>query len=174
MRRVLSGLLALSAAQAGPALVHTERAFEFTANASMAVVAPLFGADRERVWAEGWSPRFVWPSAPQDREGMVFTVDHDGRTGYWINTAFDLRAGRIQYVYVVPERLVTRISLTLTPQVENTHVQVTYERTALSPDANAQVETLAASDAAAGPEWGKAVNGYLASAGDMAAGPPGR
>ncbi len=166
MRRILTGLmgaLVLSAARADPAPpAHTERTFEFVAEAPMAVVAPLFGADKERVWAEDWAPVFVWPAAPADREGMVFTVDHEGKTGFWVNTAFDLDHGRIQYVYVVPERLVTRITLALTPVEAQTHVRVTYERTALSPAANAKVEALASHDAAAGPEWGAAVNAYLA------------
>lgn len=172
MRRFLISLLSLLAFSSakGETLAHTERTFEFIATAPMVKVAPLFGADRERVWAEGWAPEFIWPSPVADREGMVFTVDHDGRKGIWINTAFDLDRGHIEYVYVVPERLVTRITLALTPQTAQTHVRVTYERTALASSFNRQVETLANHDAAAGPEWGKAINDYLARAELMAAG----
>lgn len=166
MRRVainLVGVLIFSTARAeASGLRHTEKTFEFVAEAQLSEVAPLFGADKERVWAEGWAPHFLWPSPPADREGMVFTIDHDGRTGYWVNTAFDLDHGRIEYVYVVPEWLVTRITLALTPVDGNTRVRVTYERTALSPDANTQVDELASHDAASGPEWGAAVNAYLA------------
>jgi hypothetical protein len=141
--------------------VRAVQSFEFIAEAPLDVVAPLFGADRERVWAEAWAPCFVWPSPPADREGMVFTLDHDGRTAVWVNTGFDLAAGRFQYVYVIPERLVTRILIALTPHSHRTGVHVTYERTALAPEANDQVEELAAGDAVAGPEWAAAINGYL-------------
>jgi hypothetical protein len=52
--------------------VHTSEQFTFLANARVADVFPLFGADTERLWAPGWEPRFVWPAIPTDRAGMVF------------------------------------------------------------------------------------------------------
>jgi hypothetical protein len=168
-------------------LAHTEKQFEFVANAPMSVVAPLFGAWKEREWAPGWDPKFVWPapasvqaaapsaataqsSAPSgaqlptvslDREGMVFTVKHGHTHAAWVNTAFDLANGKIQYAYVVPDAMVTLITLRLTPEGARTRVHVEYDRTALDADLNAHVLQMADADGNAGPEWEQQVNDCL-------------
>ena len=142
--------------------VHTEEKFAFTANGSMEQVAPLFGADKERVWAPHWDPQFVHPEPASDEEGMVFTVAHQHMRAAWVNTAFDPKNGRIQYVYMIPDALVTVITLNLTAQGPKTKVEVEYDRTALSPDADAHVRHLADGDRQSGPEWEQQVNGYLA------------
>jgi hypothetical protein len=146
----------------GAELAHTEQAFEFRAKAPMQVVAPLFGADKERLWATDWSPDFLWPAVAQDREGMAFTLARGRKTAIWVNTTFDLPGGRVQYVYVIPDTLVTVITLRLTPQENGTLVAVNYLRTALNAKANDLVRQMAAHDSVAGPEWEKQINAYLA------------
>jgi len=141
--------------------VHTEEKFTFTAKGPMEKVAPLFGADKERVWAPGWNPHFVFPVPAADESGMVFTVAHGNQRAAWVNTEFDLKNGRIQYVYVIPDALVTLITLRLTPAGEQTQVEVEYDRTALSGEADAHVRHLAEGDRQAGPEWEGQMNGYL-------------
>ena len=136
--------------------------FEFVANAPMDRVFPLFGAEKERVWAEGWNPRFVWPVNAEDREGMIFQIAHDNRTATWVNTLFDREAGRIQYVYILPETVATVITLRLTARHDSTHVSVRYERTSLSTVANAVVRNMGDHDKLAGPEWQAQINRYLA------------
>jgi hypothetical protein len=143
--------------------VHTEEKFAFTANGPMEQVAPLFGADKERVWAPHWDPQFVHPEPASDEQGMVFTVAHQHMRSAWVNTAFDPKNGRIQYVYMIPDALVTVITLNLTPQGQQTKVEVAYDRTALSPDADAHVRHMAEGDRGSGPEWEQQVNGYLAA-----------
>src|SRR5438552_12609459 len=78
--------------------------FEFIAHAPYAQVFPLFGADKERVWAgKEWDPTFIYPKPAIDVEGAVFTVQHGHATTVpWVNTAFDPQRGHVQYVYVVP------------------------------------------------------------------------
>ena len=170
-------------------LVHTEKHFEFLANAPMNVVAPLFGAWKEREWAPDWNPKFVWPAPPEsqsvaqpgadaatrsanptsaqpaagaiDRLGMVFTVKHGHAHAAWVNTEFDLAAGRIQYAYMVPDAMVTLITLQLTPEGNRTHVTVEYDRTALDAQLNAHVEQMADADGKAGPEWEQQIDEYL-------------
>ncbi len=142
--------------------LHTERSFAFIANASLAVVGPLFGADKERVWAPDWNPAFVWPVPGADRDGMVFTLAHGDKTAVWVNTCFDLQNGRVQYVYVIPETLVTVITLRLQEQDARTNVVVTYRRTALNAAVNDLIREMADHDAKSGPDWGRQVNGYLA------------
>jgi len=143
------------------ALLHTHRQFDFIAKAPVNVTGPLFGAERERAWAPDWNPQFVWPAQANDQEGMVFTLAHGGRNAIWVNTSFDLGANRVQYVYVVPDTLVTVIELKLTPNGDTTHVAVTYDRTALTGKANHLVREMAERDAHAGPEWARQINGYL-------------
>jgi hypothetical protein len=145
----------------GDVRVHTEEKFVFTANAPMEKVAPLFGADKERMWAPGWNPQFIHPQPAADEGGMVFTVGHDHLRSVWVNTEFDAKNGRIQYVYVIPDALVTLITLQLTPDGDKTRAEVEYERTALSAEANAHVRHMAEGDRTSGPEWEKQVNEYL-------------
>jgi hypothetical protein len=145
----------------GDVRVHTEEKFVFAVNAPMEQVAPLLGAERERAWAPGWDPQFVHPLPAADVPGMVFVVAHSHRKSVWVNTEFDAKKGRIQYVYVIPDALVTLITLQLTPEGNKTRVEVEYERTALSAEADAHVRHLAEGDRTSGPEWEKQVNGYL-------------
>ena len=148
----------------GSARAHTEERFAFTAHAPMEQVAPLFGAQGERVWAPGWDPQFVYPLPAVDKEGMVFTVSHDHVKSAWVNTEFDLKNGRIQYAYVIPDTWVTVITLQLTPDGQNTRVEVKYDRTALSPEADAHVRSTAEQHHK-GADWDKQVNGYLEKGG---------
>ena len=144
----------------GGARAHTEERFAFIANAPMDRVAPLFGAEGERVWAPDWDPQFVYPIPAADHEGMVFTVAHDHRKSVWVNTEFDAKNGRIQYAYVLPDIMVTLITLRLTPEANQTRVEVKYDRTSLSPEADAHVRQTAEQHHK-GADWEKEVNGYL-------------
>jgi len=144
--------------------MHTQELFEFVANATLEKVFPLFGAEMERVWAQGWDPQFVWPRQAADCEGMVFQLAHDGRTATWINTVFDYEARRIQYVCVLPDIVATVITVQLAPRSDSTFVTVRYERTALSDQAGDIVRDMARHDSMAGPEWAAQINRYLAGA----------
>jgi hypothetical protein len=144
-----------------PQLVHTHEIFEFVANAEIDTVFPLFGGDKERLWAPDWAPTFVWPAKAVDQQGMIFKVGHGDRTGIWVNTLFDRPAKAVQYVYVIPDIVVTVISLKLIPGTASTAVSVSYDRTALTAAANDLVNEMAAQDRSAGPEWGRQINDYL-------------
>lgn len=159
---------ALHAAQGGgtgTARVHTEEKFAFTARGRMEDVAPLFGADKEREWSPAWNPKFIHPLPATDEQGMVFTMAHDHLKATWVNSEFDLKNGKIQYVYTIPDALVTVITLRLQPDGGQTRVQVAYDRTALSAEADAHVRHMAEGDRESGPEWEKEVNAYLARVG---------
>jgi len=146
---------------AGTARAHTDEKFAFTAQAPMERVAPLFGADKERTWDPRWEPQFVYPLPAADKRGMVFMVAHGNHKAVWVNTQLDWKNGRVQYVYLIPDMLATLITLQLTAEGEKTRVEVEYERTALTADADEQVRLMAEKDRAAGPEWEGQVNGYL-------------
>ncbi len=144
-------------------LAHTRTEFHFTANASFEQTAPLFGANEERKWAPGWNPTFVYPRPAHDLPGMIFQVAHDQMTSTWVNTAFDLAGGHIQYAYVLSDAMVTTIDIHLTRKgAGETDVNVVYERTALIPEANEHVKHFAKGDRNAGKEWEKQINAYFA------------
>jgi hypothetical protein len=143
-----------------PAL-HTREQFSFVTQAPFEVAWPLFGAQGERAWAPDWNPEFIWPLAPVDQQGMVFKVAHGDRTAVWVNTALDRASKRIQYVYVIPDIVVTVISLRLEPTGRSTHVEVIYERTALGHSANDLVREMAQQDKVAGEAWSRQIHLYL-------------
>lgn len=148
---------------ASAALAHTRTEFRFTVEAPFEQTAPLFGADEERKWSPDWNPQFVYPMPAHDQPGMVFRVDHSHHSSIWVNTAFDLAAGHIQYAYVLNDAMTTLIDIHLTREgTGKTGVTVVYERTALVPEANEHVQHFAKGDEAAGKEWSEAINGYFA------------
>jgi len=54
----------------------TEEKLAFTVHASKEVVAPIFGARRERDWAPEWDLKFIYPLPANDMREMVFAVAH--------------------------------------------------------------------------------------------------
>jgi hypothetical protein len=86
----------------------------------------------------------------------------------WINTIYDLEQGHVQYACFVAEAMVTLIDIhlrKLTP--DSTGAEVAYERTAVRPDANDEVNRLAEHDRAKGAEWETALRTYLHVAGGI-------
>lgn len=142
---------------------HTRTEFEFTVKAPFEHAAPLFGADEERKWAPDWNPQFIYPNPARDQQGMVFQVAHGQYVSLWVNTAFDLAAGHIQYAYVLNDAMATMIDIHLTREgAQKTGVTVVYERTALISEANEHVHHFAKGDEKSGKEWEEAINGYFA------------
>ena len=145
----------------GSGLLHTREQFSLVANAPFEIAWPLFGADRERAWAPDWEPVFLWPEKAFDKEGMVFIIRQGTKNAVWVNTVFDPTAKRIQYVYIIPEVVVTVITLLLTPAMETTGIDVVYERTALVAAANEIVKDMAMRDRVAGSDWSRQINTHL-------------
>ncbi len=156
-----------AAAQESPhpttAPAHTRTEFHFTVDAPYEQTAPLFGANEERKWARGWDPQFIYPLPAHDEPGMVFQVAHGPLTSTWVNTAFDLAGGHIQYAYVLGDAMATMIDIHLMREsAQKTSVTVVYERTALAPEANDHVEHFTKGDQKAGQEWQDEINAYFA------------
>jgi len=159
----LIGCLRSASQDSSAALAHTRVEFHFVANAPFEQAAPLFGANEERKWSPDWDPQFLHPVPASDQPGMVFRVEHPHHSSVWINTAFDLAAGHIQYTYVLNDAMATLIDIHLTREsAQKTGVTVVYERTALVPEANDHVRHFAQGDEKAQKEWEEAINGYLA------------
>lgn len=149
--------------QTPPHIAHVSTTFHFQLAAPLARVAPLFGPEGERCWAgKDWDPHFLYPQPARDSQGAVFTVQHGPRTSIWVNTAFDLAAGRLQYVAVLPDAFLNVIDVHLNP-IDATHtaVEVTYTRTALAPAANEDVTAMGTADRDKGPHWQTTIEACL-------------
>jgi len=162
----------LTAPQMSPSMtpaaapVHTVNTFRFQLAAPVARVAPLFGPEGERCWAgKHWDPHFVYPQPARDTEGAVFTVQHGPHTSVWVNTVFDLAAGRMQYVSVIDGVVLSVIDVRLaTIDASRTSVEVSYARTALDPIHNDDVTAMGAADRDSGPHWQQSIEPCLSAA----------
>ena len=151
--------------QVKESLLHTKTSFTLMVHAPYAEACPLFGPEGERVWAgKHWDPQFVYPLHAHDEEGAVFTVKHGPFTAVWVNTAFDIAGRHFQYVYFMPDVMVTVIDVRFTvPDAAATQVDVTYTRTALSMAGNEHVDAMTDGDRGAGQDWQRAIDAYLES-----------
>jgi hypothetical protein len=164
----VSGIAATSFAQSNAGMpascLRVRTSFDLVVNAPYAVAAPLFGPEGERGWAgKDWDPQFIYPQPARDAEGAVFTVRHGALSAVWVNTLFDVEARHFQYVYFLPELMVTVIDVRFKPTGDSTKVNVVYTRTALTAEGNEHVRAKSESDKAAGKEWQEAINKYLAA-----------
>ena len=144
------------------AAVRTHEEFTFVVSAAYTDVFPLFGADKERVWAHGFDPQFLYPVPPHDQAGMVFTTVQEDLSRLWVNTAFDSASGHVQYVYWIADVMTALIDVHVANSgASTTEVHVMYERTALRPEANDQVMRMAHADANSGSHWAHMINAYF-------------
>jgi hypothetical protein len=143
--------------------VHISTTFQFDVRAPFSRVSLMFGPDSEKAWAgERWQPNFLYPQQPKDIEGTVFTVPHGTHQSIWVNTIYDVKGGRMQYVTIIPNVVATVIDVRLSQRTSSeTAVEVTYTRTALNPEANEDVRSLSRHDAEAGPNWKQALEKSL-------------
>jgi hypothetical protein len=150
-------------------MAHGRTAFTFIVPANKAVVFPLFGASGERAWGthgagQPWDPQFIWPQPEHDVEGEVFLVNHGhrGKTATWINTAFDAETGHVQYVYVLPDEIVTRIDIhVIARDPQTTQVDVVYDQTALNRSVNASIAERTEHDQDMAKEWQQQISTAL-------------
>jgi hypothetical protein len=143
-------------------LAHTHAAFRFTVAGSYAEVFPLFGAYEERKWAKGFDPQFLYPVPAHDQQGMVFTTVQDSLNRIWTNTCFDAATGHVQYVYWIADAMTAFIDIHVTSSGPRaTQVEVVYERTALTLEANERVLEMARHDANSGSHWAEMINNFL-------------
>ena len=157
--------LCQSSGPTGEPLFHTSTSFDLVVHAPYAQTAPLFGPNGERAWAgEHWNPEFIHPQPGADVEGAVFTIQHGALKAVWVNTVFDLEAHHFQYVYFLPDIMVTVIDVRFKPMAaDETGVRVVYSRTAITAESNEHVRAMSEGDQSSGREWQKALDDYLAS-----------
>lgn len=157
-------ILAQSPPAAAEPLNHTQTSFDLLVHAPYAITAPLFGPNGERAWAgKHWNPKFIYPQPASDVQGAVFTVHHGPLTAIWVNTQFDVEGRHFQYVYFLPDLMVTVIDVRFTiVSPDATAVHVVYTRTAVTPEGNPHVAAMTEGDKSSGKEWQQAIDDYLA------------
>jgi hypothetical protein len=146
--------------------VHWETSFDVFVHLPTSEAMKLFTPEGERAWAgEGWDPQYVHAAGrTRDAVGAVFTIQHGPTQAVWTVTRRDEVARKYEYAYFVPDVMVTSIRVSFEPLSTNrTSVHVAYERTALSPGAQAHVAAMATADKKAGAEWQSAIEKYLAA-----------
>lgn len=146
------------------ALLQSTQSFTLRLHAPVAEALPLFGPVREAEWAPHWQPTFLHPPGGAQVEGAVFTVSAAHNSGsLWVLTEYDLEAGRISYVTIVPDRVLTEIKIRAVPDGPHAcRVRVTYRKSALAAEGNEVVEQMDAAWAVQQPpHWEAAINAVL-------------
>jgi hypothetical protein len=99
----------------------------------------LFSPEGERLWAEGWDPRYPEPTR-REGPGTVFTTGHGGHPTAWI--VVDQQPERIRYARVVHGMTAGTVAVEVLDSYQDaTHVRVTYDLTALSAAGERWLET---------------------------------
>ena len=125
--------------------------------------APLFGPEGEAPWAgKHWNPKCFIRSRPRcRRHGLHHSARND--KAVWVNTLLDTAARHFQYVYFLPEMMVTVIDVRFKMiAADVTGVNVVYTRTAFTPEGNEHVSAMTEDDKTAGKDWEQAINASLA------------
>lgn len=99
---------------------------------------PLFTPRGEERWVPGWKPHFPVPTSDDTAPGTVFETTGHGETTTWV--VIGRTPERISYARVTPG---SRAG-TVTVQARDTAVEVTYDLTALSAEAEVALEEFAA------------------------------
>jgi hypothetical protein len=80
---------------------------------------------------------------------LFTTLTPNGRERLWLLTAYDVKEGRVEYVFISPGFTANEIKIQVVPDgVSQSKATITYRHFALAPDGNREVEKLDA-------HWGK-------------------
>lgn len=116
----------------------------------------LFTPSGERGWVPGWEPKFPCPGTPETQPGTVFIICHGGRRSVWAVVCCE--TGRtIQYATVTPGERAGLVTVDCRASSVGTEVTVRYDLTALSPDANSELDHFAANFPSFLRHWEQAI-----------------
>jgi hypothetical protein len=166
------GVMEIQAPTAGAvgtaALEQRTQSFIIVLRGSVADVTPLFGPVRETEWAPNWTPRFIHPPEGAQREGVVFTTTSaNNKQRLWLLTAYDVKEGRVEYVFVTSDFTANKIKIRVLPDGEKQcRAVITYRHSALALEGNEEVAKLDAHWAEQQRvHWETAINAALAKGG---------
>lgn len=98
----------------------------------------LFTAAGEESWVPDWRPLFLGEPNPQ-RPGLVFITTVSSEQTIWTVLESDRDRGRLAYSRVTPGSRAGTVTVALAEDSGGTIVTVTYDLTALSPAAEADL-----------------------------------
>ncbi len=138
-------------------------------NGPLATVFPLFGAVREKDWAEGWDPQLVYSTTGLLDEHMVFRT----RTEYpeeesdktWVVSKLDTERALVEYTVFSSARLYwITVRCRENDEGRGTLAEVTYTFTALTEAGEALIRKAARDMYARDLEdWDADINRYLSA-----------
>jgi hypothetical protein len=137
--------------------------YEQTINGSIKEIMPLYCPVREMDWCENWSPKAVYSNSGLVEKDCIFITSHGETDIVWIVTDYDIEKGHVEMVYLVPEVLVTKLEIQLTPITEDmTKALITYSKSSLSEMGNKVLEEFTKKEYDIMMDsWEKAMNHYL-------------
>jgi hypothetical protein len=109
-----------------------------------ALVFSLLCPVREAEWLPRWKYRLVCSQSGVAELGCVFTTPNDdGSETIWVITRHDPINFEIEFAWVCPQLLATRLEISLTPGgPDRTHSRIRYTYTALSPAGEREIERM--------------------------------
>jgi hypothetical protein len=103
----------------------------------------VFTARGERRWVEGWAPEFPAGEPSEEDEGTVFVTTAHGRSTYWVVAARD--SDRVRYARTTPAFTAGTVEVRRRhSDARSTHVDVTYDISALTPQGAVELDAFAA------------------------------
>lgn len=144
-------------------MVHVTRTATLHFAAPVERVLGMFTPAGERLWAQGWDPSFPAGERGDGADpGTVFTTEHSGPST-WI--VVERSATSARYARVAHGRNAGLVTVACSPDDDGgTAATVTYELTALSPEAEAELDHFAHEFPAMMRTWEESVSAALESA----------
>jgi hypothetical protein len=138
--------------------VNCSGSFELAIDARRAV--ELFTPEGERLWVEGWSPRYPDPDADRAAAGTAFATRGEHGDLFWLITASEDSSK--SYARFDPRGIVAAIDVVCTPLVGvATRVDVSYRLTAFHEPAEDEIARFAAGYEGYLASWKRAIDAVL-------------
>ncbi|KXF80552.1 hypothetical protein [Enterovibrio coralii] len=118
-----------------------EHSHTISVNFSPTEAAYLFTGLGEVIWTENWKPDLIRGDGFSRND--IFLNKASGDT-LFVVTNFDVEGGHISYVRLAPQKTVGTIDLQLKQEGQGSRVTITYRLTALSKEAEADLNALSA------------------------------
>jgi hypothetical protein len=116
----------------------------------------LFTPDGERRWAHGWDPRFLVNEADVAEPGTVFVTEHEGRNSIWTVVSVKRGASIFYSVVTLGERC-GLVTVCCSDAPKGCRVEVRYDMTSLTPDANDRLDHVATGFDSLLADWERAI-----------------
>ncbi len=130
-------------------------------------VFPLFGAIKEKRWADGWNPVILYPASGDLEAGMVFVTegsDADEPVYAWIVSAYQPQRHFVEYTVSTANRIWVITIRCGAPSALETEASVTYTFTGLNQLGNERNRShIARMFAKNLVDWEEAINHYLST-----------